>query len=54
MAARAGTRSHGDRREASEVNDDDLRRLVDAEPDHHERQVSERRQRPVKLQRRIK
>ncbi|RKE25763.1 hypothetical protein B0G76_7319 [Paraburkholderia sp. BL23I1N1] len=51
--AHAGTRRHRNRRETGEIDHDDLRRFVDAEPDHHQRQIRKRRQRPIELQRRI-
>jgi hypothetical protein len=52
-AADAGARRHGERRKARKKDQHDLRRLVDAEPDDDQRQIRERRQRPVELDRRI-
>jgi hypothetical protein len=53
VALRTPARGHGNRREAGKIDHDDLDRFVDAEPDHHQRQISERRQRSIELERRI-
>jgi hypothetical protein len=51
--AYAGARRQRHRREDGEEQQDDLRGFADAEPDHHQRQIGERRQRPVELDRQI-
>jgi hypothetical protein len=51
--ADAGPRADRQRREAGEIDQHDLGEVADAEPDDRERQVGERRDRPVELDRRI-
>src|SRR5439155_24436094 len=52
-AAYAGTSGHRKGREAREIDQHDLCGLLDAKPDHDQRQISERRQWTIELDRRI-